>query len=95
MGQAYGIHRYAYEKWVEAKDLEVGTCYRMGSGDNGQDYYGKVLKRSAIKKGKGLSGDYVLISWENRYPGKINADVFFMECPCRRKRNKTKKRKTR
>ena len=96
MGQSYGrLSRDAYEKWVEAKDLEVGTCYRMGHHSDGVDYYGRVLKRSAIKKGKGLSGEYVLISWESGYTGRHNVGVFFMECPCRsKKQNKTKKRKT-
>lgn len=85
-----------YATWTNAKDLKVGTCYRRGPHNDGQDYYGRVTKRSAVKVGKGLSGEYVLVSWENgRTDERVVADSFFMECPCRyKKRNKTKKRKT-
>uniref|UniRef100_A0A6C0K233 Uncharacterized protein n=1 Tax=viral metagenome TaxID=1070528 RepID=A0A6C0K233_9ZZZZ len=95
MGQTYGIQKEAYEKWVEAKDLEVGTCYRQGHNTDGLDYYGRVLKRSAVKKGKGLSGERVVISWENGHTGSHAAHSLFMQCPCRsKKRNKTKKRRS-
>ena len=93
MGQAYGIHTDAYEKWVEAKDLELNsTCYRMGRGDNGPDYQGKLLKRSKLKMNR-LGQPYYILRFEGG-GGSSSPNTLFMECPCRRKRNKTKKRKT-
>ena len=92
MGQTYGIHKEAYEKWVEAKDLELNsTCYRMGRGD-GPDYRGKLLKRSKLKTNT-LRQPYYVFQFEGGQ-SLPSPNALFMECPCRRKRNKTKKRKT-